>query len=167
MKKSILIALGLVTVAGLFVVGVTFAQGEKPLFGQGRGDGTGSLHEYMEKAMADALGLSLKDFEARHDAGETFYEIALSKGFAADDIPALMKSVRDTALDAATADGVITQAQAEWMKARGFGRGGGNYGPGYPNEECTMYGDAPHFRGSDPGKMSGTLGDRGWQSQNQ
>ena len=167
MKKSILIALALATVAGLFVVGATFAQGEKPPFGHGRGDGTGSLHEYMEKAMADTLGLSLKDFEARHDAGETFYDIALSKGFAVDDIPALMQSVRDKALDAATADGVITQEQAEWMKARGFGRGGGNYGPGYPNEECPMYGDAPHFRGSDPGMMSGILGDRGWQSQNQ
>lgn len=167
MKKSIVIALALAAVAGLFIVGVTFAQGENPPFGHGPGDGTGSLHEYMEKAMADALGLSLKEFEARHDAGETFYDIAISKGFAADEIQTLMQNARAAALDAAAANGVVTQEQAEWMQSRGFGRGGGSYGPGFPNEECPMYGDGTNFEGRGPGMMNGSRGGGRWQNQSQ
>ena len=69
-------------------------------------------------------------FEARHDAGETFYQIALAEGFTAEEIPALMQAARANALDAAAKDGVISQEQADWMSSRGFGRGGmmGGYG---------------------------------------
>ncbi len=167
MKKSILIGLTIAAVAGLLVVGAVFAQGDNPPFGRGMGDGAGTLHEYMEKAMADAVGLSVEDFEARHDAGETFYDIAISKGFAAEEIPALMQSARDAALDAAAADGVISQEQATWMKSRGFGHGGMGYGSGTYQEDCPMYGDGSYFQGHGPGMMNGTRGGGRWQSQNQ
>jgi len=162
MKKSIMIALTLAAVAGLFVAGAVFAQGDNPPFGRGMGDGTGTLHEYMEKGMADALGMSVEDFEARHDAGETFYDIAISKGFTAEEIPALMQGARDAALDAAAADGVITQEQASWMKSHGFGRGGMGYGTGSYNEDCPMYGDGTNFQGHGPGMMNGSRGGGRW-----
>lgn len=168
MKKLIVIAFVLAAAFGLLVAGVAFAQGENPPFGgRGPGDGSGLLHEYMQKAMADAVGLSVEEFESRHDAGETFYQIALSKGYAVEEIPALMQDARNAALDAAAKDGVITQAQADWMKSRGFGRGGmmGGFGG---NGTCPMYdGDeAPYGGQFGPGMMGGGRGGR-WQQNGQ
>jgi hypothetical protein len=115
----------------------------------------------MEKAMADAVGLSVTEFESRHDAGETFYQIALAEGYSAEEIPALMQDARDKALDAAAADGVISQEQANWMQSRGFGRGGmGGYGRGYSDGTCPMFdGDEAPNGQFGPGMM------RGWGSQ--
>jgi hypothetical protein len=162
MKKIIVIAFLLAATIGLMVTGVALAQGETPPFGgRGPGDGSGLLHDYMEKAMADAVGLTLEEFAARHDAGETFYQIALSEGYTAEEIPALMQNARNAALDAAAADGVITQGQADWMKSRGFGRGGmmGGYA-GYGNGTCPMYGDGTGYQGFGPGMMGGGRGGR-------
>jgi hypothetical protein len=166
MKKTLLIVALLVLAIAALGVGVAFAQAENPTFdGRGPGDGTGPLHEYMVKAMADAVRLSVTEFESRHDAGETFYQIALSEGYSAEEIPALMQTARGNALDAAAADGIITQEQADWMKSRGFGRGGmmGGYG-GYGNGTCPMYdGDEVPYGGQfGPGMMGGGRGGR-WQ----
>jgi len=145
MKKTLWIVLLVILALGALGVGVVAAQGGQPPYGQrGVMDGVGPMHDYMEQAMADALGLSLEDFEARHDAGETFYQIALAEGFSTDEIPALMQDARAKGLDAAAAAGVITQDQADWMGSRGFGHGGmmGGYG-GYSTGDCPMYdGDA-------------------------
>ena len=154
MKKTLLIV-GLVVLAlGALGVGTVLAQdGYPPFGGRGPADGSGAMHEYMEKAMADSVGLSLKDFEARHDAGETFYEIAQAEGFTAEEIPALMQDARAKALDAAAADGVITKEQADWMKSRGFGRGGmggGGYGRGSNNGDCPMF-DGDEYPNRQPG----------------
>ena len=142
MKKTLLIIALAILALGALGVGVVAAQGGQPPFG-GRGmmDGTGTLHDYMEKAMADVVGLSLEKFEARHDAGETFYQIALAQGFTDEEIPSLMLDARTKAFDAAASDGVISQEQADWMKSRGLGRGGMMYGGGYGNGNCPMYGD--------------------------
>ena len=166
MKKTLLIvALTILALAALGA-GVAFAQGENPPFaGRGMGDGSGVLHDYMEKAMADAVGLSVEEFEARHDAGETFYQIALAEGFTAEEIPALMQNARDTALGAAASDGVITQAQADWMKSRGFGRGGMGQGEGYGDGDCPMNGDGAESQGRGPGMMNGSRGGGRWQNQ--
>ena len=162
MKKTLLIVALVVLAVAALGVGVAFAQGEPPAFGgRGPGDGTGPLHEYMVKAMADAVGLSVDAFEARHDAGETFYQIALAEGFSAEEIPALMQGARDTALDAAAKDGVISQEQADWMKSRGFGRGGMR--GGFGNGGCPMYdGDDVPYGQFGPGMMGGGRGGR-WQ----
>ena len=148
MKKTLLVVGLIVLALGALGVGVVAAQGGQPPYGQrGVYDGVvGPMHEYMEQAMADAVGLSLEEFEARHDAGETFYQIALAQGFIAEEIPALMQDARAKGLDAAAKAGVITQEQADWMKNRGFGRGGMMYG-GYGNGGCPMYGDGTVPRG--------------------
>ncbi len=92
----------------------------------------GPLHEYMLAAMAEALGLPVSDLETRLASGETFTQIALAQGIAAEDIPALMQTARSQAVAAALAEGVITQEQADWMQAHAFGRGshGQGMGPG-------------------------------------
>ena len=76
---------------------------------------TGPLHSYMEKALAEKLGISVATIEAQFDAGKTLYQIALDNGIAQSDLPAFMLKVRTTAINAALADGVITQAQADKM----------------------------------------------------
>jgi len=168
MKKTLLVV-GLVVLAlGALGVGVVAAQDGQPPYGQrGVMDGVGPMHDYMEQAMADAVGLDLDEFEARHDAGETFYQIALDEGFTAEEIPALMQDARAKGLDAAATAGVITQEQAEWMQSRGFGRGGMMYGGGYGNGDCPMY-DGDEYpsgqpgSGFGPGMMGGGRGGR-WQ----
>jgi len=173
MKKTLWIVILVILALGALGVGVVAAQDGQPPYGQGqRGtvDGVGPMHDYMEQAMADAVGLSLEEFEARHDAGETFFQIALAQGFTAEEIPALMQDARAKGLDAAAAAGVITQDQADWMQSRGFGRGGmmGGFG-GYGDGTCPMYdGDeAPSGQpgsGFGPGMMGGGRGGRWGQN---
>ena len=92
MKKTLWIVILVILALGALGVGVVAAQDGQPPYGQrGVADGAGPMHDYMEEAMADAVGLSVEEFEARHDAGETFYQIALAEGFTAEEIPALMQ----------------------------------------------------------------------------
>lgn len=156
MKKTILVLLLTVLALGAFGGGVVLAQGQQP---PATGYGPGWMYQYMVEAMADVVGLPVDEFTARHAAGETFYQIALSKGFKAEEIPALMQTARTKALEAAVADGVITQEQAAWMQSHGFGRGGmrGFYGW---NGVCPMYNGDPTTPGFVPGQ--GMRGGGGW-----
>jgi hypothetical protein len=148
MKK--LIAASIVVVVAIAAVGIGIAAAQSPQpptpgggqgFGRGFGpmhlaDGDGAegpMHEYMVNAMADALGITPADFEARHDAGETAYQMASNLGIPADSIPSLLRDARAKAMNAAAADGVISQEQAEWMKSRAARMGFGNcLGTGNP-----------------------------------
>jgi hypothetical protein len=149
MKKTLVIIL-VVTALAILTAGVAVAQAPQPPapggggmgpgggfgpMGRGPGGEVGPMHEYMEQALADALGISVDEFETRREAGETAYQIALAEGFTADEIPALLRDARTKAWEAAAADGVITQQQLDWMKSRasrmgncdgtGYGFGGG------------------------------------------
>jgi len=87
---------------------------------------TGPLHETMEKALAEKLGIPLAPIETQFDAGKTLHQIALDNGIAQADLPAFMLEVRTTAIKAALTNGVITQAQADKMlrvSGRGMGSG--------------------------------------------
>ncbi len=134
MKKTIILMVLVVVALAVSVTGIAFAQTPQP---PARGMGSpmrgyaltgveGPLHDYMVNAMSAALGISATDFEARQDAGKTAYQIALDLGIQADKIPALLAGARARALDAAAADKVITQQQADWMKSRGTGMANGN-----------------------------------------
>ena len=148
MKNTVVAVLLVVAALAMIATGTAAAQTPQPAnpgngagmgFGGGRGPlrafaangEEGPLHEYMVKAMAEALGISADAFETRREAGETAYQIAVERGIAADKIPALVSGARTKALDAALADKVITQEQADWMKSRGAGMGpGGGVGTG-------------------------------------
>jgi hypothetical protein len=78
----------------------------------------GVLHEYLIAAYADALDLSVDEIETRLAGGETLSSIAISTGLTVDEFQTLVVDARTSALDAALADGVITQSQADWLASR-------------------------------------------------
>jgi hypothetical protein len=129
MKKTILIVVLLLTALSVVGVSAAAAQG---IGGRGPivSNGEGPLHDYIIKAYADALKLTTDALGTRLAKGETVYQIALSQGISAEQIPAFLADARSKASDAAVAAGAITTDQAAWMKSRGFGQGGYGMGAG-------------------------------------
>jgi Spy/CpxP family protein refolding chaperone len=136
MKKTVLIvALVLVAIAVLGA-GVAFAQGQQPpAYGGMMGRGGGWMHDYVEKALADKLGLTEAQVEKDLAAGKTMYQIAVDAGTAEADVPALLTEIHTAAFDKAVADGVVTREQADWMLQRMQGR----YGAGGATGTCPMH----------------------------
>ncbi len=152
MKKTVLaLTLVMTLVLALGLTSVVSAQSSDPtpdparcgwldkLFNRdncvmGRPDGAaiggGILHEYMESAFADKLGISVEDLEERLTSGETMAQIAVAEGLDLEDFQAWIQDARTEAIDQAVADGVITSEQAEWMESRGGMMFGGNSGYG-------------------------------------
>ena len=156
MKKTLLVVGILVALlAALAVAGFAFAQKPTPpvpfgpgmMGGNGGGmmggwqseDGYGPMHEVMQDAMAEALGITHAELEERLAAGDTAWTIAQEKGLTQDEFVQLMSDARSAALNQLVADGVLTQEQADWMLSRmgsmmqnGFGNGaGGCMGAGF------------------------------------
>jgi hypothetical protein len=166
-KVLIIVGLVLVAVIALGTVGYAYAQTPNPQpqpFGQGMGRGRmgggmmgggmmggrgingaqtgtyGPMHEYMEAAFAEALGMSEADVEAALAAGTTMWQLAQDKGMSIEDFQKVMTEARAEALKKMVDDGTLTQEQADWMLSRMGGRGGqggcpgmggdGSYGPG-------------------------------------
>jgi hypothetical protein len=130
MKKRIIgISLVAVLAIALVATGVAVAQGRGHGGPGGRGPNgpvegeEGPLHELMETYLADALGISPEDFEARRDGGETFIDIALDLGYEIDEARQLMLAARDAAIEEGIEQGLIDEGWAEGMP-HGFGRGG-------------------------------------------
>lgn len=147
LKNILLVVAGmLIAVVVLGVAGLAYAQTQTPdgLLGQGRmggrgmdgawkmggrggmmgGAGQGLLHEYMVKAWAEAFEMKVEDLQARLDQGDTMWTIAQEKGLSQEAFSQLWQEVRAKAIQAAVADGVITQQQADWMLSHQGGRGG-------------------------------------------
>ena len=144
MKKGLLIgALVGMVISILVVAGYAFAQTPSPVpqfpFGQGmmggrqrggmlggaRSDGQyGPMHEYMEEAMAKALGISQADLETALASGKTMWQVAEEKGLTLEQFQKVMLDARQEAFKQMVADGVITQVQADWMLSRMQNMGG-------------------------------------------
>jgi hypothetical protein len=92
----------------------------------------GPMHEAMIAELAEVLGLEESEIEARHDAGETLWEIAEAEGLSDEEIQDLMFSAHDVALEEAVANGWLTEEQAEWMEdhMNGMWEGGNHCGGG-------------------------------------
>ena len=89
-------------------------QGQSQAQGQGRGVGSdenGLLNDYITAAMAEVFGLTPEEMDLRLDAEESFITIALSQGFAIEDVDGLMDKVRSTAVEIAASEGVILGRQ--------------------------------------------------------
>jgi hypothetical protein len=159
MKRIFVVALFVVLTLGLFT-GVASAQTAQAQ--------TGSLHEYMEEALADKLDIPVATVEAQFDAGISLYQIALDNGITQADLPVFMLDVRTQALNAAVADGVITQAQAGWMNQRGGrGMGAGNVpGTGIMNGYRNVHGMGMMNGGVGSCDGTGTPVDSGMQRGN-
>ena len=170
MKKIMIVsALVIVVLAALGFAGYAYAQSQQPgtypggYGGQGgmmggrggmmggrgsTGAAYGPVHEYMVTAIAEALDMTPEALQARLDAGDTCLTVAEEKGLTQDEFYTLMKGARTSALTQAVADGVITQAQADWMIERmgqmqdygagaGSCPGGGMHGRGRWNSQPT------------------------------
>ena len=111
--KKLTIALLLVVLALGAFAGSAAAQGSNP-----PREGAGVLHEYFVAALADRLDMTVEAVETSLASGDTMYEIALNAGIPEAEIPEMLLEVRQAALDAAVADGVLTQDQADWMASR-------------------------------------------------
>ena len=120
MKKTILIVALAVLALGALGVGVVFAQdgnvpNNLPMMGGAR---AGWMHDYVEQALAEKLGLTEEQLEEQFAAGKTMYQIALDNGIAEDQVAAFLTEVHTAAFDKAVADGVMTREQADWMLQR-------------------------------------------------
>jgi hypothetical protein len=129
--------IGIVALAALAGAAVAFAQSGTPTspagtcpgaaggYGAGMmggygmmGGGYGVMAEYRDvihAKIAEALGLSLDDFNAALAEGKTSYVIAQEKGVDFATVQAAMQAGMQEALKQAVADGKLTQAQADWM----------------------------------------------------
>ncbi len=115
--------------------------------GMGLPGSYGPMHETMISALAEALNLTPEELEARRTAGETMGDIAQEQGLTAEAFQEIMLEARSKALSQAVADGLITQAQADWMQERMNGMWSGGYGVG--SSGCTGMGSG--FQGRNGG----------------
>jgi hypothetical protein len=126
MKKILSIVSAVVIAVVIFGAGFVFAQsnvaqaaGLPAGYGPGNmmgGRGSmGQMHEYVEQALADKLGIAKTEVETALDGGKTMYQLAIDKGIKEADVTALLTVVHKTAFTKAVADGVMTQAQADLM----------------------------------------------------
>ncbi|MEW6239267.1 MAG: hypothetical protein AB1564_00465 [Chloroflexota bacterium] len=160
MKKT-LIAIAVLGILALSLgaAGSVYAQGGNPPTpvapGSGRGPMTGGgvLHTYMTAEWAKVLNLSVDEINARLASGQTMYQIALDAGVKAEEFYSLMTTVRANAIAAAVKDGVLTQAQADWMNQM-HSRMGSGAGTGY----------GPCMGGS--GVYGGMMNGRRWNQAN-
>jgi hypothetical protein len=116
------IPVALVTVMVLSV-SVAFAQEETPEPPYGRGL-MASFDDVIHQALADALGISLTEFEAARAEGETLADLADTYDVEVGVLFDAMQSARAEALAQAVEEGTISQAQADWMLARQANRQG-------------------------------------------
>jgi hypothetical protein len=106
------------------------------------------MHDYVEGALADKLGIPETDVESALASGKTMYQIALDNGVAEADIPAFFTEIHKTAFDKAVADGVVTRQQADFMLQRMSSRG-------------YAFGACPMRNGQGGGYRFGAKGDNG------
>lgn len=97
---------------------------------QDTAQGDGVLHTYMVAAFADVFEMTPEALQTELDAGERMYEIALDKGYTAEQFTELMTTVRTTALEQAVTAGDLTQEQADWMLQRWASRQANGYAAG-------------------------------------
>ena len=175
MKKTLLIVAVVVLALGVLGAGVAFAQGEQPpqstqSYGYGSGmmggpgmmggrGGYGFMHEYVEQALAEKLGLTEEQVEDALADGTSMYQFALDNGVVEADLPTFMNEVHQVAFDKAIADGVMTQEQSEWMLERMQGMYTDGFG------DCPMNGEYPQDGTGFRGMMGGNGGGRWQQTQ--
>ena len=173
MKKILIVGSVVLVALVIFGAGFYFAQanlvsalGLPAGFGPGgmmggRG-GMGQMHNYIEQALADKLGMTEAEVEAEQAKGKTLSQIAIDKGTAEADVTALLTEVHKTAFAKAVAEGVLTQAQADAMlqnmTANGFNYG--NCPAGNGGGMMNGFGGRGDGRGGRGGMMNG------WGQQN-
>jgi len=86
-----------------------------------------------EELMAKALGISVDELQAAHQAGKTLPQLVEESGLDMDTVRSNLQAAYQEALQQAVEDGVITQQQADLLEDANFGAkmfGGGRGGRG-------------------------------------
>ena len=78
----------------------------------------------MHAAIAEALGMSLDEFEAAIAEGKTPATLADELGIDFAEVQAAMDALHEATFDQAVADGLITQEQADWIASHRGGAAG-------------------------------------------
>ncbi|MEA3349717.1 MAG: hypothetical protein U9Q82_03765 [Chloroflexota bacterium] len=129
MKKIFMIVAVVSVVAlALGAAGYASAQGNVPP--QPGSAKNGALQAYIQPAIAEAFSLTVDELNALHDSGTTIQQYAEEQGMSAEEIQAAMQTAFASATNAAVADGVITQEQADFMQDRMAQRSKDGFGPG-------------------------------------
>jgi len=133
------------TTQGFSVFGQQFNGG--PGFGRGGHGGRGGpggfggprgerppkidgMREAVEAATAEALGMTVEELEAAHQSGQRLPDIAAAQGVEMADVQAAAQAAAQEVIEAAVADGTLTQEQADMMLQHKGGFGGpGRMGP--------------------------------------
>lgn len=99
--------------------------------GRNAGQGFGVLYEYQIAALAEKLGMTADDLTAQLNDGKTVLDLAANKGMTVKEFITFQEEVKVLAIDKAFAAGVISQNQADAMKANDFGGMMDGFGPGW------------------------------------
>lgn len=83
------------------------------------------LSSYIEAAMADVLGMSVEELQAAKEAGTRLSELLETAGLTVEEFRAAMEAAIPSIVEQALADGVITQAQADYILENGLHGGKG------------------------------------------
>ena len=173
MKKILMVVSVVLVALVIFGAGFLFSQqfqsvyaaGLPQGFGPGGGGmmggrgGYGPMHDYVEQALAAKLGLTEAQVEEQLASGKSMYQIAIDKGIAAADVPALLTDVHKTAFAKAEAAGVLIQTQADAM-LQNMSANGFNYA------NCPMGGSAQqNGNGFRRGPGGGMMGGGRWNNQ--
>jgi len=120
------------------------ARGWGMMGGLGDGQTIGALQDAMEAALAEKLGMTVDEFQAALDAGQSPYQIASEKGISQADFLQMMRDAGKAAIEKAVADGVLTQEQGDalansrmWDRMWGGMRGGRWFGNDEPGVDST------------------------------
>ncbi len=89
------------------------------------------MHDYMEEAMAEKLGVTVDELNTQLKDGKSILDIAAEKGMTVAEFQTMQKDAMTSAIDKALAAGEISQNQADAMKANDFGGMMGGFGPGW------------------------------------
>jgi uncharacterized protein YidB (DUF937 family) len=150
MKKTIII-LAVVLVAAMATTGFVYAQTSNPdnvtpglgwmqgMHNQMMGGGfagMGVMHDTMVQALADKLGISVRDLNQQLAEENTMWQIAESKGLSLDEFRSWMTEAHKVTIDKLVAEGKLTQQQADWMNSHMSQMIENGFGPG----NCPGYG---------------------------
>jgi predicted transcriptional regulator len=145
MKKiMIVVAVVAVVIASLGAVGLAYAKNSAstgkvdttmpPCTQDSQAGGNPDLmilRSYMDAEQAELLGMTTAEYQAQEDAGKTWLEIAKAEGKTEAEAQTLLETAYSNAIAQALADGKLTQAQADALKALpasdpegGCGKGG-------------------------------------------
>jgi len=156
-----IVLMGVTSVSAQDIVDPTPVPGTGQGYGRTgiRGEGSGVMavdQTIMHATLADALGMSVAEYEAAIANGETLATLALAQGVDMADLLVVMDAVHADAAQQAVDDGLVTQEQADWMQSRRGGQAGqggrGRMGQGMDGTGSMMRGSGQRGAGGNTGE---------------